>query len=162
MAIPATRVLIKMEDTSDPDLTIKVVGYQWFWGYEYPEQGLSYFSNLASPLEQIQNQAPKQEHYLVEVYRPMVVPINKKIRILTTAADVQHSWWVPDLGFKKDAIPGFINESWTKINKPGIYRGRCAELCGFKHAYMPIEVHAVSWDEYQAWVKKMKVDQDKL
>jgi cytochrome c oxidase subunit 2 len=162
MSIPATRVLIKMEDTSHPDLTIKVVGYQWFWGYEYPEENLSYFSNLATPMEQIQNKAPKGEFYLAEVDHPLVVPINKKIRLLTTAADVQHSFWVPALGFKKDAIPGFINEAWTKINKPGIYRGRCAELCGFKHAYMPIELHAVSWEDYELWLKKMKLEQNKV
>jgi cytochrome c oxidase subunit 2 len=160
MAIPATRVLIKMEDTSNPDLTIKVVGYQWFWGYEYLDEDLSYNSTLSTPIEQIQNKQPKDIYYLVDVDNPLVVPINKKIRILTTAADVQHSFWVPDLGFKKDAIPGFINEAWTKINKPGIYRGRCAELCGYRHGYMPIVLHAVTDEEYKAWVIKMKKEQE--
>jgi len=156
MAWPATQILIKIEDTRDSDLTIKIVGYQWFWGYEYPEYHVSYFSNLSDSDDQVKNKAPKDELYLKRVDQPLVVPVGKKIRLLTTAADVQHSFWVPDLGFKKDAIPGFINESWTKIDKPGVYYGRCAELCGYKHAYMPIELHAVSQEDFDAFIKKQQ------
>lgn len=156
MAFPATRTLIKMEDASDPDITIKVVGYQWFWGYEYIDDGISLISNLATPIEQIQNFVPKGEHYLREVDNPLVVPVGKKVRFLTTAADVQHSFWVPAIGYKKDCIPGFINEAWTKIEKPGVYRGKCAELCGVKHGYMPIELHAVSEEDYAQWLAQKK------
>jgi len=156
MAWPATRVLMHFEDTRNEDLTIKIVGYQWFWGYEYPEHHISFFSNLLTTEDQILNKAPKGLHYLEEVDLPLVVPVGKKIRLLTTAADVQHSFWVPALGFKKDAIPGFINEAWAQIDEPGIYRGRCAELCGFKHGYMPIEVHAVSQEEFEIFVKNMQ------
>ncbi len=154
MAWPATQVLMHFEDTRNEDLTIKIVGYQWFWGYEYPQYDISFFSNLSTPEEQIAGKAPKGLHYLEEVDFPLVVPVGKKIRLLTTAADVQHSFWVPALGFKKDAIPGFINEAWAQIDTPGVYRGRCAELCGFKHGYMPIEVHAVSQEEFEAFVLK--------
>jgi cytochrome c oxidase subunit 2 len=156
MAWPATRVLMKFEDTRNPDLTIKIVGYQWFWGYEYPEYDISFFSTLSTSQEQIENKAPKSENYLVEVDHPLVVPVGKKIRLLTTAADVQHSFWVPDLGFKKDAIPGFINEAWAIIDEPGIYRGRCAELCGYRHAYMPIVIHAVSEEDFDKYLLEMK------
>ena len=156
MAIPATRTLIKLEDASDPDITIKVVGYQWFWGYEYIDDGITIISNLSTPIEQIQNKVPKGENYLKEVDNPLVVPVGKKVRFLTTAADVQHSFWVPDIGYKKDCIPGFINEAWTKIDKPGVYRGKCAELCGFKHGYMPIELHAVSQEDFDKWLADKK------
>lgn len=158
MAIPATRTLIKMEDASDPDITIKVVGYQWFWGYEYIDDGISIISNSSTPIEQIQNKVPKGENYLKEVDNPLVVPIGKKVRFLTTAADVQHSFWVPAIGYKKDCIPGFINEAWTKIDKPGVYRGKCAELCGFKHGYMPIELHAVTQEDYDKWLADKKAE----
>lgn len=156
MAIPATKVLINLEDTSEPDLTIKITGHQWKWQYEYLGEDLSFFSNLSTPLEQITNQSPKGEHYLLEVDRPLVLPIGKKIRFLGTANDVIHSWWVPALGFKKDTIPGFINESWAKIEEPGIYRGQCAELCGVNHGYMPIVIDARSPEEYEAWLKQQK------
>lgn len=152
MAIPATQVLMRMEDNSKADVNIKVTGYQWKWQYQYLDEGISYFSNLSTPAAQLQGKAPKGEHYLREVDNPVVVPINKKIRFLVTSNDVIHSWWVPALGIKRDAIPGFIHEAWAKIEKPGIYRGQCAELCGINHGYMPIVVEAVSDADYQKWV----------
>jgi cytochrome c oxidase subunit 2 len=152
MAIPATLVLIRMNDTSEADINIKVTGYQWKWQYEYLDNGLSYFSNLATPRDEIENRKPKNRWYLQEVDKPLVVPIHKKIRFLVTANDVVHSWWVPELGIKRDAIPGFIYEAWATINKPGMYRGQCAELCGVNHAYMPIVVKAVTQQEYNDWI----------
>ena len=156
MAIPATKTLIAMEDTSNPDLTITVTGYQWRWKYDYMDEGISFFSVLATPREQIDNLAEKDEHYLLEVDNPLVLPVGKKIRILTTAADVIHAWWLPALGWKRDAIPGFVNENWTYIEKPGIYRGQCAELCGKDHGFMPIVVIAKTEEEYQQWLTDMK------
>lgn len=156
MAVPATRALMVMEDTSDPDLTIKVTGYQWKWHYHYLDDDIHFFSNLTTPSDQMSNKAPKEEDYLLSVDNPVVVPINKKIRFLTTANDVIHSWWVPDLGWKRDAIPGFINESWARIDTPGIYRGQCAELCGRGHAFMPIVVIAKTESGYQQWVQEQK------
>ncbi len=156
MAIPATKTLIAMEDTAAPDLTIKVTGYQWKWQYEYLDEGINFFSTLSTPRDQIYSAAAKNKNYLLEVDNPLVVPINKKIRILTTASDVIHSWWVPDLGWKRDAIPGFINDNWTRIEKEGIYRGQCAELCGRDHGFMPIVVKAVSEEEYRKWVAMQK------
>ncbi|KTD17824.1 cytochrome c oxidase subunit II [Legionella jordanis] len=152
LAIPATKVLIRLEDSSDSDVTIKVVGYQWKWQYQYLDQGISFFSNLSTPYEQIHNEKPKGQWYLLEVDNPVVVPVNKKIRFLVTSNDVIHSWWVPELGVKRDAMPGFMHEAWARIEKPGIYRGQCAELCGLNHAYMPIVVKAVSEDEFNNWV----------
>jgi cytochrome c oxidase subunit 2 len=156
MAIPATRTLIAMEDSSNPDVTITVTGYQWKWKYDYLNEGISFFSSLSTPREQIANVSPKDEHYLLEVDNPVVVPVGKKVRILTTASDVIHSWWVPSLGFKRDAIPGFINSSWAVIEKPGVYRGQCAELCGKDHGFMPIVVVAKTEADYQKWVVDMK------
>jgi cytochrome c oxidase subunit II len=153
MAIPATIVLIRMEDTTKSDINIKVTGYQWKWQYEYLDEGISFFSNLATPIAQLKNKAPKDKWYLLEVDKPLVVPINKKIRFLVTANDVIHSWWVPELGIKRDAIPGFIHESWARIEHPGIYRGQCAELCGLNHAYMPIVVDARTEADYKKWVE---------
>lgn len=152
MAIPATKVLMRMSDTAEATVNIKIVGYQWKWKYEYLDEGISYFSNLSTPQQQIQNKAPKDKWYLLEVDKPMVVPIHEKIRFLVTSNDVIHSWWVPELGVKRDAIPGFVHEAWTKIDKPGIYRGQCAELCGAFHAYMPIVIKAVTKEEYDKWV----------
>lgn len=152
LAVPATRVLIKMEDTSQSDITIKIVGYQWRWQYQYLDQGISFFSTLSTPREQIENQQEKGEWYLLEVDKPLVVPVNKKLRFLVTSNDVIHSWWVPELGIKRDAIPGFMYESWANIEKTGIYRGQCAELCGINHAFMPIVVQAVSQEEFDQWV----------
>lgn len=157
MAVPATKTLIRMADARDADLTIKVTGYQWRWHYQYLNENIGFFSTLSTPVAQIQNDADKGEHYLLEVDQRMVVPVGKKIRVLTTAADVIHSWWVPSLALKKDAIPGFINESWTLIDKPGIYRGQCVELCGKDHGFMPIVVEALPEAEFKQWVEKMKV-----
>lgn len=156
MAVPATSLLIKMHDTRDSVLSIKAVGHQWWWEYEYLEQGVKFVSNLATSQEQINNKDIKGEHYLLEVDNPVVVPIGKKIRILTTSADVIHSWWVPSLGIKRDAIPGFINESWAIIDTPGFYRGQCAELCGVNHGFMPIVVEAKTQEEFDAWLASKK------
>lgn len=156
MAIPATKVLLAMEDTSNSDMSIKVTGYQWKWHYDYLEDDVSFFSNLATPAEQIKNQQDKGDHYLLEVDNKVVIPINKKVRFLFTSNDVIHSWWVPAFGVKKDAIPGFINESWTYVEEPGIYRGQCAELCGANHGFMPIVVEAKTDEDYQAWVAEKK------
>ncbi len=155
MAWPATRTVIEMKDTSDPDITIKATGYQWKWGYDYLQgegEGIRFVSNMSTPREQIEGAAPKGEAYLLEVDNPMVVPVGKKVRILTTAADVIHSWWIPAFGVKQDAIPGFIRDTWFRADQEGIYRGNCAELCGRDHGFMPIEVHVVSAEAYTAWV----------
>jgi cytochrome c oxidase subunit 2 len=156
MAIPATKVLMEMEDPSKADVNIKITGHQWRWEYEYLDEGIGFYSSLSTPLDQIKNKAPKGEWYLLEVDKPLVLPIHKKIRFLVTAGDVIHSWWVPALGIKRDAIPGFIHESWTRIDKPGIYRGVCAELCGINHAYMPIVVDARTEADYQQWLLDQK------
>lgn len=161
LAIPATKVLIHQEDSSDSDVTIKVVGHQWKWQYQYLDQGISFFSNLSTPYSQIQNQEPKGQWYLLEVDRPLVVPINKKIRFIVTSNDVVHSWWVPELGVKRDAIPGFMHEAWARIEKPGVYRGQCAELCGINHGFMPIVVDAVSEEDFEKWVDKQTKVEDK-
>lgn len=152
MAIPATKTLIAMEDPSDSDLTIKVTGSQWKWHYSYFDQDIAFYSMLATPRSQIEGNEEKGEHYLLEVDKPLVLPINRKIRFLMTSEDVIHSWWVPAFAVKKDANPGFINEAWTRIDKPGIYRGQCAELCGKDHGFMPIVVQAVPEAEFDAWV----------
>jgi cytochrome c oxidase subunit II len=156
MAIPATRVLIAMEDTSDSDLTIKATAYQWKWHYEYIDQDVGFFSNLATPRSEILGMEEKGEHYLIDVDNPVVVPVGKKVRILLTSSDVIHAWWVPDLAVKKDAIPGFINEVWTQIDEPGVYRGQCAELCGRDHGFMPIVVVAKEEAAWQAWLNEQR------
>lgn len=159
LAIPATKALLNLEDTSDPDITVKVTGYQWKWQYEYMDgqaEGVKYFSSLSTPRDQIENKADKGENYLLEVDNHLVIPVGKKVRFLLTANDVIHSWWVPDFGFKKDAIPGYINEAWTRADKTGTYRGQCAELCGKDHGYMPIVVDVVEEAEYQKWASAKK------
>lgn len=156
MAIPATKALIVMEDTSNADISIKATAYQWKWGYEYMDEGISLISSLSTPKEQILNQEEKGENYLLEVDNPIVVPVNKKIRLLLTSNDVIHAWWIPELGMKKDAIPGFVNEMWFNIENEGTYRGQCAELCGKDHGFMPIVVIAKNDADYQAWVKEQK------
>jgi cytochrome c oxidase subunit 2 len=156
MAWPATKTLVKLYDTSEADMDIVITGYQWRWKYDYIGEDVSFFSNLSTPRDQIEGRAPKGPHYLLEVDEPMVVPINKKIRLLITANDVIHSWWVPDLGVKRDAIPGFIKETWANIDEPGIYRGQCAELCGRDHGFMPIVVEAKSEEDYRAWLQEKK------
>lgn len=157
MAIPAARTLIAMEDTSNAEVTVKVTGYQWKWHYEYLDSGINFFSNLDAEHNRARQvgsniDISQFDHYLKEVDNPLVLPVGKKIRFLHTSADVIHSWWVPDLAVKKDAIPGFINENWALIEKPGIYRGKCTELCGRDHGFMPVVVKAVPEEEYLAWV----------
>jgi cytochrome c oxidase subunit 2 len=156
MAYPAAKVVIDMKDTKNPDMTVKITGYQWKWGYDYLNDGISFYSNLSTPRDQIVGTAPKGEHYLLEVDEPMVVPVGKRVRLLITANDVLHSWWVPALGAKQDAIPGFIRDSWFKADKIGTYRGQCVELCGKDHGFMPIVVEVVSEEDYKAWVAKKK------
>jgi cytochrome c oxidase subunit 2 len=156
MALPATKTIISMKDTSGADITIKATGYQWKWGYDYLQEGISFYSSLSTPREQIENKAPKGEHYLIEVDNPVVVPVGKKVRIITTASDVIHAWWVPALGIKQDAIPGFVRDTWFKVDNPGTYRGQCAELCGKDHGFMPIVVEAVAPEKYAAWVADQK------
>ncbi|MDT8281742.1 MAG: cytochrome c oxidase subunit II [Gammaproteobacteria bacterium] len=156
MAVPATKVLLAMEDTSNSDMSIKVTGYQWKWQYDYLAEDISFFSNLSTPIEARENKATKNKNYLLEVDNKVVVPANKKIRLLFTSNDVIHSWWVPALGIKKDAIPGYINESWFETEKVGIYRGQCAELCGPGHGFMPIVVEVKSEADYAAWVASKK------
>ena len=156
MAIPATKVLMRMNNTEQEELTIKITGYQWKWQYEYIEDGISFFSNLSTPVAELTNKAPKNPDYLRQVDHPIVVPIHKKIRFLITSNDVNHAWWVPELGVKRDGIAGFINEAWAKIDKPGTYRGQCAELCGINHAFMPIVVIATTEQGYKDWVAKQK------
>src|SRR3989338_4014980 len=152
MAIPATIVMIRMSDTAKADVNIKIVGHQWKWQYQYLDEGISYFSNLSTPPSQINNQEKKNQWYLLEVDKPLVIPIHKKIRFLVTSNDVIHSWWVPAFCIKRDAVPGFIHEAWARVDKPGIYRGQCAELCGMHHAYMPIVVIAKTQADFDQWV----------
>jgi cytochrome c oxidase subunit 2 len=152
MAWPATRTLLLAHDTASPDLTVKVTGYQWKWNYDYLDSGVSYNSNLATPYAQIENREPKGENYLLEVDRPLVVPANAKVRVLVTAGDVIHSWWVPAFGVKQDAIPGFVRDTWFRAEKPGIYRGQCVELCGKEHAFMPVVVEVKSKEDFAAWL----------
>ncbi|KTC64624.1 cytochrome c oxidase subunit II (plasmid) [Legionella adelaidensis] len=161
LAIPATKVLINLENSDDSDVTIKITGYQWKWQYQYLDEGISYFSNLSTPFDEIENKRTKEQWYLLQVDKPLVVPVHKKIRFLVTSNDVIHSWWVPELGVKRDAIPGFMHEAWARIEKPGTYRGQCAELCGVNHAYMPIVVNAVTEEEYDKWVGEQEKVVDK-
>jgi len=156
MAYPAAKVVIDMKDTSSPDMTVKVTGYQWKWGYDYLNDEISFYSTLSTPREQINGTAAKGEHYLLEVDEPLVVPVGKRVRLLITANDVIHSWWVPAFGVKQDGIPGFIRDSWFTADKIGTYRGQCAELCGKDHGFMPIVVEVVSEEDYKAWVAKKK------
>ena len=159
IAVPATKTLVHQRDTAGADLTIKVTGYQWKWGYEYLKgdgEGISFYSTLATPREQIAGDAPKGENYLLEVDHPVVVPVGKKVRLVITAADVLHAWWVPALAVKQDAIPGFVRDSWFKAEREGTFRGQCAELCGKEHGFMPIVVDVLSAEKYAAWVNERK------
>jgi cytochrome c oxidase subunit 2 len=151
MAIPASKTLIAMEDASKADLTVLVTGSQWKWHYKYMEYPIEFYSMLATPRDQIDNLAEKTELYLRDVDKPLVLPTGKKIRFLVTADDVIHAWWVPAFAIKKDANPGFINETWTKVDKPGIYRGQCAELCGKDHGFMPIVVDVKTPEDFDRW-----------
>lgn len=156
LAIPGTRVLMHMDNYEASDITIKVTAYQWKWRYEYLDQGINFFSNLATSFDERNGKIAKNINYLREVDHPLIVPIHKKIRFLVTSNDVLHSFWVPDLGVKREAVPGFINESWARINRPGTYRGQCTELCGVNHAFMPIVVKAVSEKEFNDWITQQK------
>jgi cytochrome c oxidase subunit 2 len=159
MAWPATKTILAMRDTSNADITIKATGYQWKWGYDYLKgegEGISFVSTLTTPQPQVRNEVEKGENYLLEVDHEMVVPVGKKIRVLTTANDVIHAWWVPALAVKQDAVPGFIRDTWFRAEKTGTFRGQCAELCGKEHGYMPIVVKIVTEDEYAVWVEGKK------
>jgi cytochrome c oxidase subunit II len=156
MAWPATKTILAAHDTAASDMTIKVTGYQWKWNYDYVQEGFGYYSTLATPLDQIEGRAPKDEHYLLEVDNPLVVPVGAKVRVLVTANDVIHSWWVPAFGVKQDAIPGFVRDTWFRADKVGIYRGQCAELCGKEHGFMPVVVEVKSKDDYAKWVAEQK------
>ena len=163
MAIPSTTTLIEMEDTSEPDMTLKVTGYQWKWRYDYIDEHLAFYSNLSPESRRAiyEDGGPEQraEKYLLEVDNPVVLPVGRKVRILLTSDDVIHAWWVPELGQKKDAIPGYVNEIWIRIERPGTYRGQCAELCGKDHGFMPIVVVAKPEVEYREWVAEQKLSQ---
>jgi len=157
MGIPAVNAIVEMEDTkTKADMVLKVTGMQWKWQYEYPESGVKFISTMSTPREQINNAEAKGEHYLLEVDNPVVLPVGKKVRILLTSTDVIHTWWVPQFGVKRDAVPGFLRETWVKIEKPGTYRGQCAELCGKDHGFMPVVVHAVPEPEFLAWQDAQK------
>lgn len=161
MAVPSAELMIKLEDTRDPDMTVVVTGYQWKWHYAYQGEDVSFYSNLARPSAAARRRGsgidPESvENYLLDVDRPLVVPRGSKIRILLTSNDVVHAWWVPDLAIKKDAIPGFVNETWFQAEEAGIYRGQCAELCGMDHGYMPVVVEVVEPADYQAWLSNEK------
>ncbi|MDQ2070172.1 cytochrome c oxidase subunit II [Natronospira bacteriovora] len=168
MAIPSARALIDLEDYRDYDMSIQVTGYQWFWHYEYRGENVDFYSRLdrdsnrARQLRAHRDIDPRDvDNYLLEVDNRVVVPINQKVLLLLTANDVIHAWWVPELGGKKDAIPGFVNELWFEITEPGVYRGQCAELCGRDHGFMPIVVEAVEQEEYEAWLEEMRERQAK-
>ncbi len=157
IAVPATTTLIDIEDNTESDLTVLITASQWKWHYQYVEAGIGYYSNLSTPLEQINNLEPKGENYLLEVDNPLVLPTNLKVRFLTTSDDVIHSWWVPDFAVKQDALPGFINEAWTRVPVPGVYRGQCTELCGMNHAFMPVVVEVRPEEEFLAWIEDQRV-----
>jgi len=159
MALPATRMVVEQKDTSGADITVKATGQQWKWGYDYLKgegEGISMYSTLSTPRDQIENRAPKSNTYLSEVDQPLVVPVDRKVRVVVTANDVIHAFYVPALGIKQDAIPGFVRDTWFRAEKPGIYRGYCAELCGKDHAFMPIVVEVKSAADYSAWVAERK------
>jgi len=156
MAIPSTKAVLNMRDASNPDITIKVTGYQWKWEYDYRTEGIKFLSTLSTPRDQIEGSAKKGENYLLEVDNAMVVPVGKKIRLLLTANDVIHAWWVPAFGIKQDAIPGYIKDAWFIAKTPGTFRGQCAELCGKDHGFMPIVVEVKSQEDYAKWVADQK------
>jgi len=157
LAVPATMTLRDIEDNSDADLTVLITGSQWKWHYQYVESGIGFYSNLATPTEQINNIDPKGETYLLEVDNPLVIPTNQKVRFLMTSDDVIHSWWVPDFAVKQDALPGFINEAWTRVEVPGIFRGQCTELCGMNHAFMPVVVEVRPEAEFLTWIEDQRL-----
>ena len=163
MAVPAAETLIKLEDTRDPDMTIVATGYQWKWHYRYQDEELEFYSSLDRTSADARRLGSgvdpfSVDNYLLEVDRRLVVPVGKKVRMLITSNDVLHAWWVPDLAIKKDAVPGYMNETWFKANETGVYRGQCAELCGMDHGFMPIVVEVVDEDDYLAWLNTAKDD----
>jgi cytochrome c oxidase subunit 2 len=153
MGIPAYHAVLTLADTrNDAGLVVKVTGSQWRWRYDYPDAGISFISNLTTPAEQRDSGAPTDPNYLLEVDKPLVLPVGKKVRVLLTSTDVIHAWWIPSFGIKQDAVPGFLRETWVKIDRPGIYRGQCAELCGVGHAFMPIVVEAKAQLDFDKWL----------
>lgn len=160
MAVPAMNLLIDMEDASEPDVTVLVTGSQWKWHYKYMDNDVEYFSKMATQADQISGKLDKGENYLLEVDRPLVIPTGQKVRFLITSDDVIHSWWVPDFAVKQDANPGFINDAWTLVNEPGVYRGQCAELCGKDHGFMPVVVIAKEPAEYDKWISEQQAIQE--
>ncbi|MGB2119716.1 MAG: cytochrome c oxidase subunit II [Porticoccaceae bacterium] len=158
MAIPATSALLKVYDTENADIDIKVTGYQWKWQYEYIGEGVKYMSELRTSQDEIYGRAPKGEHYLREVTEPLVIPTGKKVRFLITGNDVIHSWWVPDFGVKRDAVPGLFTAAWAKTDVPGTYVGECTELCGLGHAFMPVVVEVKEEAEYNEWLAGKKAE----
>ena len=167
MAVPAAETMIKLEDSRDPDLSIVVTGYQWKWHYRYQDEDIEFFSSLSRPSLEARRKGSELDpfsvdNYLLDVDRPVVVPVGAKVRLLLTANDVIHSWWVPDLAIKKDAIPGMINETWFRAEQVGTYRGQCTELCGKDHGYMPVVVEVVEPDAYLAWVDSHQQDGARL
>jgi len=161
MAWPATKVLVRMADTGNADLTVKITGYQWKWRYEYLGEDVKFMSSLSRAADEARQLGSgidpnNVENYLLDVDRPLVIPTGTKVRFVITADDVIHAWWVPSLGWKQDAIPGFINEAWTQVDEPGTYRGQCAELCGKDHGFMPIVVVAKPRAEFDAWLAEQK------
>lgn len=161
MAVPAAETLIKIEDSRNPDLTVVVTGYQWKWHYNYQGEDVSFYSNLARSSSDARRKGSgidpgSVENYLRDVDNPMVVPVDAKVRILLTSNDVVHAWWVPDLAIKKDAVPGFMNESWFRAGEVGTYRGQCAELCGMDHGYMPVVVEVVEAEAFENWINSKR------
>jgi cytochrome c oxidase subunit II len=161
MAFPATSKLIKMYDTRESQMTVKVTGYQWMWKYDYLGEGVSYTSRLDRKSDEIRQsgvdaRTANKADYLLDVDNALVLPVDTKVRFVITADDVIHAWWVPALGWKQDAIPGIVNEAWTSVSKPGVYRGQCAELCGKDHGFMPIVVRVLPKAEYTAWLNEQK------
>ena len=162
MAVPASKTLQDIYQDEEGEINIQVVGYQWKWEYKYLEDDINFFSNLSTDQDEIYNLVPKGENYLLEVDEPLIIPVNTRVRFLITANDVIHSWWVPDFAIKQDAIPGFINTAWTRVEEPGIYRGNCTELCGKNHGFMPVVVKVVEQEEYDNWILSKKNEAIKL
>jgi cytochrome c oxidase subunit 2 len=161
MAIPAAETLIKIEDMRESDLTVKVTGYQWQWHYDYIDHDVSFFSRIARDSDAARQldsgiDPASVDNYLLEVDKRLIVPVNAKVRVLLTSSDVIHAWWVPEFGMKKDAYPGFVNELWFRADTPGVYRGQCAELCGFDHAFMPVVVEVRTQEEFESWLKEQQ------
>ncbi len=158
MGVPAFHAIARMEDTTASEMVVKVTASQWKWQYEYPEEGISFVSTIATTQDQIHGKEARGEHYLHEVDNPLILPTNRKVRILLTSTDVIHSWWVPSFGVKRDAVPGYLREAWVNVEKPGIYRGQCSQLCGDGHAFMPIVVEAVTEPQFREWLAKKKTE----